>query len=247
MLHIIVYDIEPNDKDVINMVFSHTDMSKDLISIHDLKHEDINIEDINAIFAIGKVAIRMIARNLIKSGKIGQSTFVGNDIYNKEASFLFMNAGVNISEVMTSQENKEFFWEKIKLTVEYYKDIFLNNKNPNEDISSMESVDLGILETNSENLLSKEISSYNKEEVLNLLFDKVNLSDPGLMKSLSKYDRFILNTSSGDLVVYPTNRIPDKEDEFFITLKDLVVLLKFSDILDVETIRLDKNNGSDNS
>jgi len=240
MLNIITYDMKSGDKDVINMIFSHLPIADGCISFHDLKHEDLNIENMNAIFAIGKVSIRMVARSLIKAGKIGQSTFVGNDIYNKKSKFLFMNASVSISEIMTSQENKEFIWDKVKTVVEYYNDIFLDIEDSDglkvkdqEDIKVKDIEDIGT-------------SKYNSAEMLNLLFDKINLSDPGLMKSLSKYDKFILNTSSGDLVVYPTNRIPDKEEEFFITLKDLIVLLKFSDILDVETIMLSRGDGAIN-
>jgi len=244
MLNIIGYEFNQLDKDTIKMIFKHAGMDEKELHLIDLKHEDPDLDSIDATFAVGKVAIRMVVRGLVKSGKIGQSAFVGNDMYNKESKFLFINVGVNISEIMTSQENKDFVWEKVQSMVKYYKDIF-----PYKQIAEL---DTAIVEQDIDNqdvpiVTSDDNATYSVSEILQSLYDRVNIADPGLTKSLSKYEKFILRTTTGELSVYPTNRIPVDEEGFFISLKDLVVLLKFSVIINTECITLSKENAHINN
>jgi len=246
MLNIIGYEFNQLDKDTIKMIFSHAGMDKEEIHVVDFKHEEPDLDTMDAIFAVGKVAIRMVVRSLVKSGKIGSSTFVGNDMYNKEAGFLFINVGVNISEIMTSQENKDFVWEKVQSTVKYYREIFpFKEINDTDEIAKL---DAALVEEDIDNqdvpITVGDNVTYSVGEILQSLYDRVNITDPGLTKTLSKYEKFILHTTTGDLSVYPTTRIPVDEEGFFISLKDLVILLKFSTIINTEFITLSKEDAS---
>ena len=80
MLNIIGYEFNQLDKDTIKMIFSHAGMNKEDLNVVDLKHEEPELSAMDAIFAVGKIAIRMAVRSLVKDGKIGSSTFIGNDM-----------------------------------------------------------------------------------------------------------------------------------------------------------------------
>jgi len=256
MLNIIGYEFNQLDKDTIKMIFKHAGMEEEELYVVDFKHEEPDLDTMDAIFAVGKVAIRMVVRSLVKSGKIGQSTFVGNDMYNKEAGFLFINVGVNISEIMTSQENKDFVWEKVQSTVKYYREIFpfesfVEPLEGIDDAGEMAKLDAALVEEDIDNqdvpITVGDNVTYNVGEILQSLYDRVNITDPGLTKTLSKYEKFVLHTTTGELSVYPTSRIPADEEGFFISLKDLIVLLKFSVIINTECITLSKENAHINN
>lgn len=87
-----------------------------------------------------------------------------------------------------------------------------------------------------------EVSNHgiNVMEVLDKLIEKINLVDPGLGKSLTKYDKIELDCNGSTFNVFPTNRMPKTEaGEVNVTFKDLVVLLKVALTLDCKTISFD--------
>ena len=256
MLNVIGHDFSQVDKDAIKMIFGLAKLEEHEFKIIDSKYEDVNVEVLDAIFAIGKTSIRNIVRQLVKSGKLGKSTFVGNDMYNKESKFLFMNVGVNMSEVMTSQENKDFMWNKVQQAVEYYREIFPFDDSLgklDEAIAEGEEIALEAEEPAAEiieipavvEIVNNESEiTYDVDELLNALCEKVSLTDPGLTKTLAKYEKFKLITSGGELSVYPTTRVPDDEEGFFVSFKDLIVLLKFASIINTSSITIEKKDGS---
>lgn len=257
MLNVIGYDFNQVDKDTIKMIFGLAKLEEHELRIIDSKHEDVDVGALSALFVIGKTAIRTMVRELVKSGKLGKSTFVGNDMYNKESQFLFMNVGVNVSEVMTSQENKDFMWSKVQQAAKYYREIFPFNDSLaalDEAIASDEEVALEVEEVPvqqapipSEDAQAVDMATeitYDVEELLNALCEMVSLTDPGLTKTLAKYEKFKLTTSGGELSVYPTTRIPENEEGFFISFKDLIVLLKFASIIDTSSITIEKKSAN---
>lgn len=84
----------------------------------------------------------------------------------------------------------------------------------------------------------------NVMECLNALYEHVNLVDPGLGNSLSKYQKFTLHTSGGDMNVYPTNRL-GKDDGFKITFKDLMLVLKASIQMNAGSITFESKSGTE--
>lgn len=257
MLNVIGHDFSQVDKDTIKMIFGLAKLEEHELRIIDSKYEDVDVGGLSALFVIGKTSIRTIVRELVKSGKLGKSTFVGNDMYNKESQFLFMNVGVNVTEVMTSQENKDFMWNKVQQAVEYYREIFpfddsldaIDEAIANHEEIALEAEVPVITEVVTEEAAPVTVRSeseitYNVEELLNALCEMVSLTDPGLTKTLAKYEKFKLITSGGELSVYPTTRIPENEEGFFISFKDLIVLLKFASIIDTSSITIEKKSGN---
>lgn len=76
--------------------------------------------------------------------------------------------------------------------------------------------------------------------LLKSLSSMVNMSDPALEKSLSRYKKFILATPNGEISVYPTARIPPTDVGLSISFKDLILLLKFADTMGASKITFNK-------
>lgn len=247
MLNIIGHDFSQVDKDTIKMIFGLAKIEEHELRIIDLKHEDIDVNSMNAIFAVGKTAIRLLVRSLVKSGKLGKSTFVGNDMYNREAGFLFINVAIDIATVMTSQESKDFLWSKIQLVSNYYKEMIPFDDNLEAlDVIIAEGEDALLIKGSLPDIVDSGVVdiTYDTQELMDALYEMVNLSDPGLTKSLSKYEKFDLNTSAGVLSVYPTTRTPTNEEGFFLSFKDLILLLKFATVIDTDKITIEKRDGT---
>ena len=258
MLNIIGHDLSAVDKDNIKKIFSYTPLSKNKQMIIDLKYVDFEIDDYNTIFAIGKVATRLIVRELVKGGKISQSVFVGNDLYNQDAGFMFVNVGLEVVDIMTSQENKDFMWDKVSNAVDLYLKINPDDITAGENEVVKETIvidsavvddawpDTGLPKSNAPAVIQPigDNVTYQVGDILDKLYEHVSLSDPSLGKMLSKYEKFTLHTTSGDLNIYPTTRMPDSDEDPSITFKDLVVLLKYFTIMNAEHVTLKKKDGN---
>lgn len=263
MLNIISFELSEVDKSNIKTVFGFTDLKESDYRIVDLKHEDLNLDTYNIVFVIGKYSIRKTMKSLISNGVLSQSIFTGKDIMDIENNFVLITINLDPQELMMSQENKSFMWEKAQQVATYYKQIDPNVPFGVKNDLTMAKVDEDLIKEDPDNaamladeprIMSEasktiapeknkvviEDATYDIKEVLNALVDKVKLSDPSLTKALAKYEKMTLHTTNGDLNVYPTTRIPHDEDGFFITLKDLIIMLKFATITDTDSLTISK-------
>ena len=181
---------------------------------------------------------------------------------------MFINVGLEVYEIMTSQENKNFMWDKVSSSAELYlkmnpkanivfdeipdltvsepvevemqpplvSEIFEPEFSVEQNITTMASPSLDVVTIGDE-------TTYNIVEMLDKLYEHVSVTDPSLGKMLSKYEKFTLHTSSGELDVYPTTRIPE-DNRNSITFKDLVMLLKYFSIMGAEQVTLKKRDGN---
>lgn len=263
MITIILSKYSQDDIETIAKIFGYAKIDKHELSFVDVGNFDSLPRDL-IFFSIDKEATRSLVRRLISEGVLDKSTFVGNDMINKDSKFLFFNVSLSIVDIMTSQDNKDFMWDKVQKFVSSYREMV-----PFDD--SIEAIDVapsaasiapveepvsdGIAEYVAEDV--KELPSvdgatdldklpdvtHNFPLLLQSLTSMVNMSDPGLEKSLAKYQKFILTTPSGEVSVYPTSRIPKEDTGCFISFKDLILLLRFAESMDTHKITFQKIQG----
>jgi len=271
LLNIICSSLTEINRDTIKMVFQHAEMGANDIRIIDIAHEDFDYSSADLLFVLGTSTVRTVVRSLVKAGRLSASSFTGNDLYDPDSGFMLVNVALEPSDIVISQENKDFMWGKVKGAATTYKKIVPFN-DPIDDILPSEPVAaVAAVETPVEPVASvgemvipmivtepvvvetpavmvdgnNDSMTFSTSEMLDKLFEQVAINDPSLSKTLSKYAKMTLHTSSGDLDVYPTSRIPaDGEEGFFMALKDLVILLKFSSITSSDQITLHKQKNA---
>lgn len=255
MLYICSDNITDIDRGIIEKILAMAKIEPHEIRYVDLAHEDPDMQNKSAVLAVGTTGIRSVIKDLTKSKMYTASQLVGKDVVDRENNFFVYNVPISFTDMMGLEEDKLMVWHKISQMATIYREWYPFNDNieaiseikkeapavekeqsPKVEMVPTETPEVQIIRTLGDTPL-------NVMEVLNALFEHVNLTDPGLGKSLGKYEKFTLHTESGDLNVYPTNRIPEKEEGFKISFKDLVTLIKLSVSVDCGTITFEKKDG----
>lgn len=253
MLNIISNDMSPKDLATLRSIFGHTSVPSECLRFIDLKHQDIKDLNSNFFFVMGRMSIKECVRALSDLGVLTQHSFVGSDILDKENFFGLVVTELSLVEIMTSEDNKAFIWEKVKAIAEVYMasrefndsiDDILPDSKPIEAPDASLEADLVSSEGEhtivATDALGASDVTFNREELLQSLFEQISLTDPALEKGLSKYGVLTLDTSSGDLMVYPTSRIPESLDGHGVSFKSLIVVLKLASVLGSSSISFSK-------
>jgi len=258
------------DKSNFRMIMTHFQIEPEKIQFVDLDHEDVDLREKHFVLTTDRSLIK-VTRALIAAGTYKATELLGRDVVDPTRGFHLFNIPITVNDMMGSMEDKMLTKAKLDQLVKYYKNYFpFDDALPDmtagpsdngavEDVSvngsKVENVEQPLPEA-IEPVVTKamvEKAPINTElgdipidvnECLNALYEHVNLADNGLGKSLSKYEKFTLSTGSGDLTVYPTNRVPEADEGLKITFKDLVTVLKVSVHLNAGTITFGEKNGT---
>lgn len=232
-LYVVSSGITEKDREIFEKIFNCTNVSCSIRYV-DIDFEDVDIKHRNAVVAVGGKALKAIIQDVKKTKIYDITRILGKDFVDADGKFFLYTIPFTFTEMMV-QENKHAVWEKMKFIADRYKEVFIA-----EDSVVIEDDEEDTKTEVEETITTAEFSPH---EILDKLAENINLNDPGLLKSFNKYERIILNTSSGVLNVLPTNRAADLDDEMTVTIKDLVVLLKLSETLGVNTFTFEKKDG----
>lgn len=256
MLYVYSNGISEVDRNNFGHIMSYTQVQQHEIRYVDLNYEDVKIEEKGCVIAVGTVAIKAVIADLAKKKIYSATQLVGKDCIDEARKFFLYCIPQTFTEMISTQEDKDQVWAKLTHMEQVYREwVPFNDPIPNlgeeapviEDTTGETTnkdttatpVDTGPVEE-----FSPEEVGLNVLEVLNALFEHVSLTDAGLGKSLSKYEKFTLKTSSGDLDVYPTNRMPKDGTGFQICFKDLVTLVKLGVQVNARTITFEAKDGA---
>lgn len=229
-LYIIGSSISAKDREAFNLFITHKNFKEDVIYV-DVESEDVNIQNKHAVVAVGGKALKAIIKD-IKDTKIYDITRVlGCDLTDVKSKFFLRNIPHSFTEMLANPENKKEVWKKIGEIIKTYNEVI--NTEDEEVIEQEESLPIETV----------TVTTFSCQEVVEKLSEQILLNDASLTKSLSKYEKIKLNTANGILYVYPTNRISE-DDEMSVTLKDLLVLLKISETLGVNSFSFEKRDGT---
>jgi hypothetical protein len=249
MLYICSDNISDIDRGIFEKILEMAKIKSHEVRFVDLAHEDPEMLNKSAVVAVGTIGIRAVIKDLTASKMYTASQLVGKDVVDTENNFFVYNIPITFTDMMGAEEDKMMVWHKVSQMAEIYRDWFPFNDSiedivvapPAKAEAAVAEAAVAVPEAPILRTLGEVPMDVN--QVLNALFEHVNLTDPSLGKSLGKYEKFTLHTDSGDLNVYPTNRIPEKEDGFKISFKDLVTLVKLSVSVDCGTITFEKKDG----
>lgn len=236
------------------MILGHAKFEEHQLRFVDLEHEDPNIERAKCILTTGKT-IQKVTRAIIATGKYKAQQLL-SDVVDKESGFTLFNIPLEVN-AMASADEKMYVWNKIQQLAAVYHEII-----PFEDelpVMTEEKQEV-VVESKPEESCAQEMTppeparapiaqelgeiDLNVMECLNALFEHVSLGGQDIGKSLSKYEKFTMHTGSGDLQIYPTNRIPEQDEGFKLSFKDFLVLLKSGIQINAGTITMEQRNGS---
>ena len=271
MIYVYGNNITVGDKKNFNMIMGYAQVEEHEMRYIDLEHEDVMARDQNYVIAVGTKAMKAVTRDLTSSGLYSVTQLVGKDCIDLASKFLLYCIPMSFTEMVTNKEDKDLVWMKVQDMVQNYRTwVPFDDKIPKDlgapkvvspDVSSeadpepedtmvevSEVVKVAEVGTKDVETLAPVPASLGEISIdvmstLDALFEHVNLSDAGVGKSLSKYSKFTLHTGSGEIDVYPTNRMP-KEDRFQICFKDLVTLIKLSTQTDCGTITFEGKDGN---
>ena len=230
-----VYISGGNDIDIecIHKMFSSVKIEPYLYQIIDIdKVQDFPIDD-NNMFVFGKSVIKSVVNKLVEAEILPPKLYKGSPLVDPESQFFFYAIGLTVSEIMAKEDNKLFTYKLLLDLASYYKEWFpINDELPNMLSENKVDSPLNAVETDNSsldtNISPGQISTY---DLVTKLVEMVDFSDVNLGKSLSKFDKIQLETSSGiTLNVLPTFRENSKDEDtpgiINITYKDLLSLLK---------------------
>ncbi len=246
------------DKENFRKIMTHFQVEGDRVQFVDLDHEDVNMEGKNFVLTVDRALIK-VTRALTNAGTYKPTELLGRDVVDPGRGFHLFNIPLTINEMMGAREDKLLTKQKLDQLMKYYKDFFpIDDPIPDmtrKEVTNVEAPVPAKEEVTKAKFDSPGVAVATKSELdevpvdvnecLNALFEHVNVADAGLGKSLSKYEKFTLTTGSGELQVYPTNRIPEKDEGLKITFKDLVTVLKVGVHLNAGTITFGAKNGTD--
>lgn len=239
ILWVVSSGITQKDKEIFNMIFKHTDVACQ-VSFIDVDLQDVDIQNKNAIVAVGGKALKAIITDIKDKKLYDIKRILGCDFVDPKNKFFVFNIPYAFNEMIIPKENKKEVWIKMLKIKDTYLDLFGDNiPADNTEVAPEESVQDNI---QSEDSIPSPSGRYSATEVFNKLIENVQTNDPSLTKSLSKYDKITLECSNGVLNVYPTNRIPDG-DTSSISIKDLIILLRISEMLDVKSFCFEQGHG----
>jgi hypothetical protein len=263
MLFIYGTNLSALDKSSLKKILGHAGISEERLCFVDTAYEDLNVGRGKCFLGVGKQAVRLLARALIEEGCFKTTDFFGNDLLDVNSGFFFYNVGLEVTEIMASQENKDVIWDKAQQIAKYYLDWYpfddpLPEFKPEpklepepeikveapvqpEVVTSV--VEQEVIVVKAQTVQSVTSVEFSTLEMLNALYAHVTVTDPGLGKSLAKYEKFTLETSTGILTVFPTTRIPEDVENSF-SFKDLIILLRSAVFLKSDTITMEKANGT---
>lgn len=270
MLYVYGGKFESIDKDNLRMILGHAGVEPHRIRFVDLSCEDVDIEGRNCVLTIGS-SFRPVSRAIVAAGLYKYADLLG-DVIDRDNKFFLFNLPMEVAQMMSNDEDKQFAWDKISNMATGFNTWYpfddpipdmTNNKvvnveppapveeEPKKEVKTEVASEPTPVVSTPAKAVSAPVSSelgdidIDVKECLNALFEHVNLTDQGLGKSLSKYEKFTLHTPSGELHVYPTNRIPESDQGFKVTFKDLVSILRAGIQLNAGTVTLEDKNGSE--
>ncbi len=196
--------------------------------------EDI---DTKHLLAFGKKAVMHVVNLLIKNEYIAKGTYIGKPLIDEDNAFFFYGIPLEVPEIMKDDGNKFYVFEILSDLAQYYLkwcpfNDELNFTNLPRDCNGEvngESDNISVpIDSSSDNLIPRE-HALDSLELIAKLIEKVDFSDVGMGRSLSKFEKIQLITNNGyKLNISPTARetISTDEKEIDINYKDLLSLLK---------------------
>jgi hypothetical protein len=187
------------------------------------------------LLAFGKKAVHSVATALVEEGLIPRGTYMGKPLVDEENGFFFYGIHLDIADIMKSDDNKYYVYDilldlsKLYLKWNPFNDNLNFGSSPKgvDAIAEMKKADLDFV--TSEYGITVSETKLDTFELISKLIEKVDFTDIGLGKSLSKFEKIKLETSNGFTVnILPQAREVNDEGpkELSITYKDLLSLLK---------------------
>lgn len=254
MLYVFGNGFTTIDKDGLKMILNHAGIKEFEVGFIDLNYEDPGVEKKRAILCVDK-SLRAVKNAIKESGAYTHAQLL-TDVVDPQAGFVMVNIPIPVTTMLAgSPEDKAFTWEKIKLLAQHYREIYpfndsldCINNDFNQVVSSIPETPTNHtdkVEAVIKNVTELDTINLNVLECFNALYEQVNLLDPGFGMSLSKYEKFTLHTSGGDLTIYPTNRISKTDSGFKITFKDFLAVLKAGIQMNAGSITFESKTGAE--
>lgn len=251
MIHIYVFGLTEAISKAIEGMMASVDIKPHFYNIVDVNKGKIAIDDKRNLLAIGKKATFAVVNALVNEEYIEKGTYVGKPLIDEDNAFFFYGIHLEIPEIMSNDENKFYVFEILQDLSKYYL-----KWNPFNDEVNFGTTTSGVVETAEEVIHKAEQAIVNTQygiqidekidtlELIGKLVEKVDFSDAGLGKSLSKFDKIQLVTNNGyKLNISPTARDTGSDDpkEIDLSYKDLLSLLKVIILTGSRTIEFFKD------
>ena len=246
MIFIYNKSFSQSDKQSMLMILSHAGIQSSDCMFVDLTTEDVSIDIISRNFIIAFKTYREIARALVASGLFKIGDLIGKDVYDHVGKFGLINIPFDMVEALSKDEVKMAIWEKVQTFAAFYKEnkpaakeaVQLELFEPDDNLDV---VDVGIsnaAETNVTSAVEQKDSSVTIDvpALIAKISEAIDLSDASLGKSLSLSSKIELLTPSGNLTIYPTNRIPSANEGASMSFKDSLAILRLADAVSATKI-----------
>lgn len=253
MLKVITHSISPEDRKQIRKILSLVGIEENRYRLLDISIEDQDVQtNRDQVLSVGKHATRKCVRDLVSSSVLTNTTFLGNDLIDKDNLF-FLYHIPDVITFMSSDVNKQYVWEKLQEMkglldewVPFDDEISFGSEkteSPQEVAQEDEpSTDKEIVYKEPV-VPVREIDDtlrINIDNVLLTMFEKVDFNDQNLGKTLGKFEAFSIECENTTINIYPAGRVPSS-DENGISLKDLLIVLRSAKIFGSEYVTLIKN------
>lgn len=234
----------------IHKMLNSVDIKPDRYSIIDVASQIFEINDKNMI-AFGKKAIMAVVTNLVRDGLIEKGSYIGKPLIDEDSGFFFYGIPIDISEIMKDDNNKYYVFEILQDLSSYYQkwnpfNDELNFTDISRDINGEINADSNSITMSDANndSIGPKTTVLDSLELISKLIEKVDFSDTGLGKSLSKFEKIKLVTNNNMILnVLPISRETKNNDpmEIDITYKDLLSLLKIVILTGSRTVEFFKD------
>lgn len=238
MIHIYHKGFSAADKQGILKILSFVQITAEECLFIDSTIEDIDIKGKDFILCFG--SYKEVTRALVASGFFKVGDLLGKDTYDPSSSFSLINIPYDMTQIFSKEEVKQVVWSKLSKFGEYYINVCQRGANKvkqppqqmelpfDDDISMIAPVHV---------VENAALTTVDVETLMAAISQTIDLSDIGLGKSLSLSSKIELDTPSGKLVIYPTNRIatPDA-NKTHLSFKDSLALLRLSIMFDATKI-----------
>lgn len=231
-MQIFVNGLTKTTQESINAMLNSVDIKPSLYSIVDIATNPKPSIESNHLLAYGKKSMMAVVNVLASEGLIQKEQYVGKPLVDEKNGFFFYGIPLEIPEIMKDEANKLYVYEMLCDMANYYLDWCPINDELNFGESPATDPVIAKAEqaiTTTEYGIESDGSKISTLELMAKLIEKIDFSDAGLGKSLSKFDKIQLVTNNGyKLNIAPTARDSKETEEktIDITYKDLFALMK---------------------
>lgn len=248
MIYVVHRQITHGDKLSFLKILSCVDINEADVKFVDLSNEDLDVSKKDFILAIN--TYKEIARSLIALKLFDMKQLLGNDVFDPVTKFGLVNIPHTIQELYSNDNAKQIVWHKLLAFSEFYKECggvggYEGNIAINGDQSFADAIDAEPEPISEEETIPEEtkdleeVASVDIDAIFEALASQLDLTDPGLGKSLSLSDKIQFETENFKICIYPNNRISTKdqaENDLNLSYKDMLALLKLGTMFDAKKI-----------